>query len=37
MASREKRASFKIGDEGENVERFRRAVTTGWADTFNLL
>lgn len=37
MASREKRASFKIGDEGGNVGKFRRAITTGWADTFFLL
>lgn len=34
MASREKRASFKVGDEGENVGRSRKAITTGWADPF---
>lgn len=30
-------ASFKTEDEGGNVGRFRRAITTGWADTFYFL
>lgn len=34
MASREKRASFKAGDEGGDVVTLRRDITIGWADIF---
>lgn len=34
MASREKRATFKVRDEEGNAGKLRRAVKTGWADTF---
>ena len=33
MASREKRASFKVGDKGD-VRTLRRDITIGWADIF---
>lgn len=37
MASREKRADFKGGDEGGDVGTLRRAIAVGWVDTFFLL
>lgn len=30
MASREKRASFRVGDEGADVGTLRRDTTVGW-------
>ena len=36
MASREKRASFKVGDEGGDIGTLRRDITIGWEDIFFL-